>query len=385
MQFIKKYLLLLMLLENVAIKSGIIGHYLNYFFYIFIAFGILLFFSNVFFSKDSYKKNKWIYFLIVIYTFYEFIIGIEFLDKDTLQYYFARISSFAIISVGITQNYTFYETKSPRIFYWEIGFILLLGTITGDLSSGGRLTAGYSNANSAAGAAAILLAFVLFDENLKKWNVKKILLVIFGLYVLIFSGSRAALLTVLIISFIRYKVKFGYVLFVACLFFATVFILPNYNIHFTAIERSIGTIQGEVKYDRDEPREATIMMIKERPMIGWGLGSKIQGPASAISEFGSHNGYLDTTRFMGVPLAIIYFIIIVTVIIRHYYILRKHKKDPDAFFAIAVSFMFMSMYEGLFTGVHEVETNMFFFALAMISTKSYMLENNIQMYMQNNQ
>lgn len=376
MQFITKYLLLLLLCENVAIKSKIFGSYSNYFFYAFLGVGLLLLFNDKFLSHESIMKNKWIYFLIIIYTFYEFIIGSEYLGADTLQYYIARLVTFAIVSVGVSQNYSFYLSKCPRILSFTIMSIMLIGLFGGFSINEERLSAGYSNANSAAGIVAIFLAFTLYDRKLGKWDTKKILFVVFGLYILMFCGSRAGLLTVLIISLIRYKAKIGFVLFVVCALLVSEYVLPNYGIHLTAIERSIGTLQGEVNIDREMPRAATIMMIKEKPLTGWGLDSDIQGQALIVSELGSHNGYLDTARFIGIPLAILYFVNIFSVIVRHYRILRKHNEDPDVFFAISVAFIALAMYEGLFTGVHEVETNVLFFSLAMISTRSFMLENN---------
>ena len=74
---------------------------------------------------------------------------------------------------------------------------------------------------------------------------------------------------------------------------------------------------------------------------------------------------------IGVPLGILWF---VTVIITSFsyvrYLISKHN-GTDLFIALVIMLFVKSMYEGLFVGVHEYATNLFFFALAMVSLQLY--------------
>ena len=131
----------------------------------------------------------------------------------------------------------------------------------------------------------------------------------------------------------------------------------------------IDTVEGSEGTNRGVEREACLMMISEKPLIGWGFEAQNQGKASLLSLLGSHNGYMETLKFMGIPMGGLWIAVYLWTVLRLYLKYRRYKLESDVYLAMLIAFTVNAYYEGLFVGVHEFATNLIFVAMAMICKK----------------
>ena len=144
-----------------------------------------------------------------------------------------------------------------------------------------------------------------------------------------------------------------------------------FSLNLAGVERLESTISGEVGTNRDIERLATQMMIDEKPYTGWGFGAKNVGAAADLSELGSHNGYLETIKFMGYPFSILYFVILFGSVIPMLSYYRCKDMTIRYHLANVLSHFVCALYEGVFVGVHEFSTNIIFYSLAVLTAYSY--------------
>ena len=115
-------------------------------------------------------------------------------------------------------------------------------------------------------------------------------------------------------------------------------------------------------------------MIREKPWNGWGFEAQNQGIALEMSELGSHNGYLETLKFMGYPCGGAWLGILVLSILVIFKRYHKLGIARDMFVGIVLAFAVNAYFEGLFVGVHEFATNVFFVCLAVAYKKAALYE-----------
>ncbi|MDO4818821.1 MAG: hypothetical protein Q3994_00385 [Prevotella sp.] len=376
MQKIKGYLLAVFLIENLMVQAPILHGIANIFFYIFLSIGFLCAFDPKNWSRESKAKFGWIFSLMMIYIIYEFIVGREFITQQTFLYLIAKISTFFIIMTSLNYHFDFYES---RIMLYLLGIIALI-TLYGILSGGtanmndARVKLGFSNPNSTGAFGAIISGIILFYSKSHKLDWKCFLILFIGVFAILASGSRAAVLMLFILIIFRYGVGYKVVVAGLCFLLFAVVILPNLGLETVGVDRLLNTINGVEGVGRDKQREAAIWMIQQRPWTGWGFNVQNQGYALQLTLMGSHNGYLETFKYMGLPIGIIWFLIIVIATIKYWRSKVIYHIEMDFYFTILIALYVKSMYEGLFTGVHEFETNLFFVALAILSSRNYYLK-----------
>lgn len=373
MRAIKKYILLAFLLENIAVQTSLLGAFTNPLFFLFIGLGAVYLFDPIIWSSTNIKKFRWMYILMGIYIIYAFGVGVEYTDQKAVLYLMAKLSTFSIIITSLTYNEKFYHEKAIWYLIIVMGFFLVYGMLTGAHvnEASGRMLAGYTNENTAGAMGALLVGMLLYYMRNRKWSKWTYLLIGIGFYGVLAGGSRAGFLMLFLLIFLCYGINFKTAGFIVALFLTGVFILPSIGINTVGLERLYNTYTGEEGTNRDLEREAAMWMIIQKPWTGWGFEAQNQGYALQLTELGSHNGYLETFKMIGVPLGILWF---VTVIITSFsyvrYLISKHN-GTDLFIALVIMLFVKSMYEGLFVGVHEYATNLFFFALAMVSLQLY--------------
>ena len=309
-----------------------------------------------------------------IYVLYEFTFGQSTISTQTLIYLIAKLTTFAIIVMSVDNNFKFYERKMLYGLSVFICFFIVYGMATGGLehSHSSRMLVGFGNANSTSGMGAFVLGAMLFITE--KWNLKSLLITGIGLYAVLAGGSRAGIMVVAILIFIKYGFSPKMVLVFAAVVFAAVYILPAIGLNTVGIERFLHTVDGTEGSNRDNEREACWMMIREKPWNGWGFEAQNQGKALEMSELGSHNGYLETLKFMGYPCGGVWLGILVLSI---WVIFKRYHKlgiARDMFVGLVLAFSVNAYFEGLFVGVHEFATNVFFVCLAVAYKKAALYE-----------
>ena len=370
MEKLKKYLLYLFLLENVAAQTSLMGGFSGYFFYAFLLLGAIFMLQGDLW-KHKMMSTYWpLYVMGTIYVLYEFTFGYNTISTQTLVYLVAKLTTFAIIIMSIDNNFEFYERKMLYKLSVFICLFVLYGMATGNMGGGGssRLLVGFGNSNSTSGMGAFVLGTMLFTT--KKWNIKSFLITGIGLYAVLAGGSRAGIMIVAILMFIRYGFSVKFVSVIALIVLAAIYILPTIGLETVGVERFLRTVDGTEGSNRDIERVACWMMISERPWTGWGFEAQNQGAALMLSELGSHNGYLETLKFMGYLCGgawISILLLSIIVIIKRYHKLGIAR---DMFIGLVLAFALNAYFEGLFVGVHEFATNMFFVCLAVAYKKT---------------
>lgn len=372
MQTLKKYLLLIFLLENIAAQTFLLRAYSDIVFYCTLILGFIGIVDFSIFKKINFKKFTWAYLLSALYVIYLFFIAPIFIDDRNLQYLAAKIMTFIIIITSISNYRTFYENKGLFWIMIFLAFFLLYGLLTGKGMYGeGRDTAGFTNANTAGGMGAVLIGILIFYLKNRKWNLFYYFLLFIGLYGVIASGSRAGFLVLGLFILFRYGISIKTILMIGVVLFVGFILLDQIGVHSIGMQRVMDTYSGELGSNREDEREAAFLMIETSPVRGWGFDFENSRDANSISEVGPHNGYLELTEQIGIPCSVIFFSIILFVILKNIYLKIKYRKPVDLFLAMVIAIAIKASYESLFVGVHEFETNLFFFALAMVSSFSY--------------
>lgn len=376
---IKKYLLFVFLIENIMVQTSLMGSFANPLFYVFLALGLLCLFDFNVWSGKAIKKFGWMYALMVLYILYEFVVGPEYINQKTLLYLLSRIVTFVIIISGIYYNESFYRRIAIKWLILTMSFFLLFGLASGGFAdSTGRMTAGYTNANTAGSMGAIIVGMVIFYTKNKHWNIINYLCLFAGMFGVLASGSRAGFLMLGMLVFLRYGFNFKTVGLCGLLIVLGLFILPQFGVETVGIQRMIDTYNGVEGTNRDIEREAAEWMISQKPLTGWGYQAVNQGKAALISILASHNGYLEIIKQMGYPCAVIYFFILASVILLSLKAVWTKHIQMNMFLAIVLIDLIKANYEALFVGVHEFGTNLFFFCLAMVSVQLYNMKHDIR-------
>lgn len=375
MQKVKEYLLFAFLIENLMAQIPAFHSISNVMFYVFMAIGLLCAFDGANWTRESREKFGWMYILMVILIVYEFFVGLQFISSKTLIFLIAKISTFFIIMTSLNYNSDFYESKMLFSLAAVVTIFTLYGVFFGspvDLSERSQL--GFGNGNSTGAYGAIIAGIILFYSKSHKLDWRGLAILFIGVFAVLAAGSRAGMLMLFMLMFFRYGVSVKTVLAGVFFLLFSMVILPQLGLETVGMDRLIGTLNGEIGTNRDLEREAGIWMIQQSPWIGWGFGAKNQGYALTLSELPSHNGYIEITKWMGYPSSIAFFLTLFATFFSYWRTKRKYGVEMDFFFAMLIVLFVKAMYEVLFTGVHEFETNFFFFVLAILSTRNYYLK-----------
>jgi len=376
MRFLKKYLLFAFLLENIVVQTSLLGAIANPLFYIFLALGLFCFVDSSIWSKESFQKFGWIYASMGLFVFYEFIIGVDYINTKTLLYLLSRIVIFVIIISGISHNEDFYQGKAIKWLVLTMSFFLLYSLATGGFTeTSGRVGGGYTNSNTAGAMGAVIVGMLVFKMKNKKWSFIPLICLFAGMLGVLGGGSRAGFLMLGLLVFMRYGFNLKTIGMGVSLVVLGLFILPAMGIETVGIQRVIDTYSGIEGTNRDVEREAAQWMIAQKPLTGWGFQAVNQSKAAMISQLGAHNGYLEMTKQMGYPCTIAFILIVLSTLIKNIVTVKKKGKALGLFFSIAVVLLVDANYESILIGVHEYITNLFFVSLAMISCRTYALRN----------
>lgn len=380
MLFLKKYLLLFFLIENIIVQTSLLGSISEYFFYPILALGVICMFDKKIWQPATREKFKPLFLLMILYIFYEFIVGFEYISGKTLLYLVSKIITFFIIIISILYNERYYRTNAIfLLIVLSCGF-LLYGLLTGGQSGHvtGRALAGYTNANTAGAMGALSIGMLLFYMRDKRWKWFPPGAILFiGFYGVLAGGSRAGFLMLFLLVFLRFGFNIKTFAIGGMLILCGLVILPAVGVKTVGLERLADTYTGKEKSNRDVERLAGEMMIAERPWIGWGYEAINQGEAAKISQLSAHNGFLEMTKQVGIPCAVIYFLIVLYPLFNYLRYWYKKRFHLDLFFALTIILLVTANYETLFIGVHEYITNIFFLSLAMVSTDTYHFKHKI--------
>ena len=367
MKFLKKYILLIFLIENLLALSPVF-RLSALLFYIMLATGAFLMVVGGFFRPENYRRCRPLYLLAIVYVVYQFTLGIETISVSTITYLIAKVTTFVIITISIMDDWNFYARKVPFYLSIFIFFILLFGINNLDtLNATDRQTLGFGNTNATSSLAGLCIATVIFFWN-RKHAFFYLIVASFALYAMLAAGGRNAMLVLAIMLFVWTGLSMKRIktaVFIFSIIWVVITLLP---INLAGVERLEATLSGETGTNRDIERLATRIMIDEKPYTGWGFAAENVGEAAELSELGSHNGYLDTIKFMGYPFGGLWILILVGSILPLIRYIKSTDRVIRYHLAIVLSTLVSAFFEAWFVGVHQVYTNIFFCSLAILTS-----------------
>ena len=375
MKKLKKYILLIFLIENLLAQSPI-GGSLQWLFYVMLVVGAYLMIAGGVFKPETFRKCRPLYLLGAVYIAYQFTLGFNTLSAATLIYLIAKVTTFVIVIVSVVDDWDFYARKVPFYFSIVVFVVLLFGLNSADtLNTTDRLELGFGNTNSTSSLSAFCVATVLFFWN-RKHAILYTIIALVAVYSMLAGGGRNAILMLAIMLLIWTGLSVKRVFLAASLICLLMLTINVFSLNLAGVERLESTISGDAGTNREIERLATQMMIDEKPYTGWGFGAKNVGAAAGLSELSSHNGYLETIKFMGYPFAMLYFFILFSSVIPMLRYFRSKDRAIRYHLAIVLSHFACAMFEGLYVGVHEFSTNVIFYSLAILTTYHYNVETH---------
>lgn len=352
------------------VQTSLMGALANPMFYVFLALGVLCALDIRIWSGDVVRRFGWAYALMALYVIYEFSVGVEYVSEKTVLYLLSRVVTFVIIITGVLYNEAFYRGKAIKWIIMVMSFFLMYSLVSGEVySSSGRMLVGYTNSNTAGSMGALVVGMTVFYMRGRRWTVVLLLCVFAGMLGVLGGGSRAGFLMLGLLVLLRYGFNVKTVGMCMLIVALGLYILPAANIETVGIQRMVDTYEGVEGTNREVERKAAEWMIAQRPLTGWGYES-FYWDETGQTVLGPHNGYLEITKQMGIPCAIIYFGILLGVIFKYFQTRRFQRQKIDLYISLAIVLLIAANYESLFIGVHEYATNLFFFSLALVSKET---------------
>lgn len=360
----KKYLLLLLLIANLTAEYVVLMPISSILFYGTLILSVPVVLGSKIFTIKTYRSCPHIYWLALIYVIYFFTLGFQYIGKDSSFYLVGKCATYCIILLGLRSNYEFYFKTTVRPMSYVMLGLLLLGIVVHPFDYGGNLSFGYANRNAASAISTIaFFGFLFSSEKLKGRNLVCLSMC---LIIVLLGGSRNSLAMCIIGLMVRFGLSLKLVLVIAGLLFAFVVVLPNMGVDVLAFDRLLGTISGEVSLDRELQREAARWMIDQRPITGWGFEAQMTGYAKELSEYGSHNGYLDHIIFMGKYFGITWIVVMLLGFIKRLKLYFQHDNYINYHIAVMVSVLLAAGQEAYLVGVNQVITNLFFVSFILL-------------------
>lgn len=370
MRFIAKYGIGLYLLISLLFKISFIipPSLVEVLYQILMGLGIVLFFGyyKLLFKPENKKAFAIFYFIVFLNLLYLIVFTY---NTESVLYIAAKFSTANLIALGLISNYKFYREIFIKYFTYFIVFLLLVGYFFSGITSAEagvqRLSLGF-NPNDIGLFGGLGVLSIMFFNN--KWysNKKDILLLIFCFLFTLFSGSKAALLNVMVGIVFLYGFK-PKLFLSAILFFIIVAVIPKFG-YVTGIDRfdSKNTFSS-----RDQSTEAGLLTFKDAIMEGHGLDKYgwtnpmyWDNPRTAL---GPHSTYLAVGIMYGALFGSIFIFIILSILIKAIKLNFKHSDVFARFCSLLIVLSIVNgFFETLIVGVNEFITVIFWFAVGVV-------------------
>tara|TARA_B110000495_G_C23003843_1_gene592751 strand:- start:65 stop:1207 length:1143 start_codon:yes stop_codon:yes gene_type:complete len=342
-------------------------------FYLLMGIGLLLLIINPSQIKDVIFHKSFLFLLLInlLNLIYLLFFESEFNQEDT-KYLLARFMQFSLISLSIYHNYDYYKNKFPSMIIKIIASLIIVGLFINPYLFSGRYSGIIWNPNMLSSLSVLAFSFVLM-QNKKRTNLDILLLILFFV-ISVATGSRLALL-IIIISFIY---KFG--LSIRNVFYAIIGFSLLFFVSTTNLDTSFNRFSyQDVFNDRTEQFNFALENLNKEFWFGYGLSeySGLPEDIDVPEEYqglliASHNGYLSIFLQYGIIFgSFIILIIMRKSLILLFYFIRK-KQENSIFIFVVIITLIASMFETLLTGINEFHTTLFWFSLSYLSYSKFL-------------
>lgn len=347
--------------------------------YILLGLGALLLLVNAgrVLNRKTIESSSFIYSFVLIFILYQFTFGLVEINEKTGVYLLAKVVGCLMIALSVQKAPSFYLQRLMPILAVITSVLVFIGFVYNDVVFEGRHTLGFCNPNGLGAISSLCAGAMILDSSDR--SKKKIALILLCAVATLLSGSRASI-GILCLSFI---IKYGLnVKFLAALLAAMLawqIILPMTGIASTGLKRFTESVERmDFSSSREGEREATLIMIRESPILGNGFDVEQNEKAKAVSGLGSHNGYLDIMKMIGIPYSLLLF----TLIAYYTYLIWKkfHKSafDHDRIHLfILLSVLIAANFESYIWGVNQVVTTLLFTSFAVLQKRMTSLKHGI--------
>lgn len=317
---------------------------------------------NTILSGASMRIFPFFYWLIAIYLFYSFTFGLDYSNSKSWVYLIAKVFSTLAIMVSIVEYPDFNRNKLLIIIAYIICIMTIIGHFVFNIRVYGRQGLGFVNPNSMGALSAISLGilWICAKPTKLKWIYYIACVTLF--VAVMESGSRTAMLMVLLVMVFKYGINVKLIFSAIIVVASITYIFPRVGIEIIAFDRFLETVEsGNASEGRENEREAALVMIKDKPWTGNGLYATVSQESLKISQFGSHNGYLDFLKMLGIPLG---GLLILILLLDYLYLLAHSVKynipELRTVIFISTGVLLAAFNEAYLWGVNQPVTTIFF-------------------------
>lgn len=372
MNIVCKYSLLLLLMANIASQYVLFNPVSNVLFYGVLGLAAVnsIFSITTFFNIDNIRATSFLWLFIAIYILYQLTFGANYLERTSIEYVIAKVFVLIIIYWGVTTNFDFYYKTLVPFLSIAIALLIVYGYLFNNEVFSGRMTCGFGNPNSTSAVSFIAFAgFLLMDIKPKLLKYIGAAVCLFGLLA---GGSRAAIAVCMLAIFLKYEFSFKTMMLFGICVIVVLFLFPFMGFEVAGIYRVFDVVDsGNFVGSRGNVRKATFMMIAERPITGWGLKTGIQGAALKISTLGSHNGYYDTIKAIGIPFAVVLFGGALKILFGIRQVIKSKIPEVRYHMFVTGSVLLAACFESYIIGVNQIITNLLFVSVAILQYRCY--------------
>lgn len=145
-------------------------------------------------------------------------------------------------------------------------------------------------------------------------------------------------------------------------------ILPMAGISSTGLNRFTESVENmDFSSSREGERKATLIMIAESPILGNGFDVEQSEKAKAVSGLGSHNGYLDIMKMIGIPYSVFLFAFMAYYTCSVWRKFHKSACDYDRIHLfVIISVLIAANFESYLWGINQVVTTLLFTSFAVL-------------------
>jgi len=318
-----------------------------------------------------------------------YYIFLDPLKDESLVYLVSKVLLFLMFALFMALNTDEYKLKCLK----GLAILIIMGLVYGSFSQTVdsetlRLSFGFTNANSAGTLSAIAFGIIIQNKFLKK--IIAIPVMIYLTYVILMTGSRAALVVYVIAWFfsdLRKVPAYKYVLLAIPL----LIILPYVISYFSgmdsnnAITRLLTGITGKESMFRNREHAFGWGMktFQDELMRGHGLARygwtdpRFSGDNITSNP---HNGYLGLGIMVGALFAAIFIIILFWNCITYIIDFFKYKKEEmRTYHFIMVSILITAFVESYLIGINEMMTSLFWCCVANIQF-DYYIKSRVELH-----
>ncbi|MCD0486895.1 O-antigen ligase family protein [Pedobacter sp. MC2016-14] len=370
MNFLVKYGIGVYLLVTLFYKLMFIlpGAVINVIFLVVMLIGILClpFYLKVIYSGESLKVF-WVFHLVNLLNFVHLMLFSP-TEFKAILYFFTKYASFNLIILGLVYNEEFYKTVIVKYFKYVLLFMLVTGAFLGKSAlDDGRLSIGYNSNDVGLFGLLGLFSIITFNKGWQK-DKKDLTLAVIFLLVSLLSGSKAALLGIVVVGFLNWGITLRSVGMAALFMFSM--LIMTFIGHKTALDR-LESSEGAFS-SREDVFRSGMRTFNDSPVFGFGLdryGWANPKYSKAVGEtLGPHNTYISIGIMYGAFFGIIFLLILTRFLWRTY---RKSYKSPDRYIRFGYYFLLLIMVNGFFetliVGVNEFVTLLYWFFIGTVS------------------